>query len=49
MSKILSYLICLLSYCNFNDALTPGDHQDAEPHNTDAMVLCISNTGVFLL
>jgi hypothetical protein len=49
MSKILSYLICLLSYCNFIDASTPGDHQDAEPRNTDAMVLCISNTGVFLL
>jgi hypothetical protein len=49
MSKILSYLICLLSYCNFIDVLTPGDHQDAEQRNTDAMVLCISNTSLFLL
>jgi hypothetical protein len=40
---------CLYSYCNFIDPPTPGDHQDAAPRNTDAMVLCISKTGVFLL
>jgi hypothetical protein len=26
------YQICILSYCNFIDAPTPGDHQDAERH-----------------
>jgi hypothetical protein len=36
-------------FCDFIDPPTAADDPEGQPRNTDALVLCISNTGIFLV
>jgi len=49
----IKYLIYMfnfyLRYCDFIDPTAAGDDPGGLPRNTDALILCISNTGIFLL
>jgi hypothetical protein len=46
---ILFMFIFYFRFCDFIDPLTAADDPESQPRNTDALVLCISNTGIFLL
>ncbi len=46
---LMFMFIFYFRYCDFIDPTPAADDPGGLPRNTDALVLCISNTGIFLL
>jgi hypothetical protein len=42
-------MIDFVRYSGYIDPPAVGEDPEVEPRNTDVMILCISNTGIFLL